>query len=37
MVDRVGEEVGVDEDLIGWLQGGVVLEEHVGRDLRTMR
>jgi hypothetical protein len=33
VVDGVGEEVGVDEDLVGGSQGGVVVEEHVGWDL----
>ena len=28
MVDGVGEEVGIDEDRVGRLEGGVVLEEH---------
>jgi len=28
VVDGVGEEVGVDEDLVGGLEGGIVLEEH---------
>lgn len=32
-MDRVREEVGVDEDLIGRLEGGVVLEEHAAWDL----
>ena len=33
MVDGVGEEVGVDEDLVGGLEGGVVGEEHAAGDL----
>ena len=33
MVDGVGEEVGVEEDLVGRLEGGVVVEEHGGGDL----
>lgn len=33
VVHGVGEEVGVDEDLVGGLQGGVVGEEHGGGDL----
>lgn len=28
--DGVGEEVGVDDDLVGGHEGGVVLEEHGG-------
>lgn len=33
MVDGVGEEVRVDEDLVGRLESGVVLEEHATRRL----
>ena len=33
MVDCVGEEVGVEEDAVGGLQGGVVVEEHGAWDL----
>ena len=33
MVDGVGEEVGVEEDLVGGLEGGVVVEEEGGGDL----
>jgi hypothetical protein len=32
-VDGVGEEVCVDEDRVGWLEGRVVLEEHGGGRL----
>lgn len=32
----VGEEVGVDEDRVGWGEGSVVLEEEGGGDLRTV-
>jgi hypothetical protein len=35
VVDGVGEEIGIDENLVGWLEGGVVLEEHATGDLRT--
>ena len=31
----MGEEVGVDEDGVGWGEGSVVLEEEGGRDLWT--
>lgn len=31
----MGEEVGVDEDGVGWGEGGVVLEEEGGGDLWT--
>lgn len=37
MVNGVGEEVGVDEDLVGRLESGVVLEEHGARDLWTLK
>ena len=33
MVDSVGEEIRIDEDLVWWLEGGVVLEEHAAGDL----
>ena len=33
VLDGVGEEVGVDQDRIGGLQGGVVLEEEGGWHL----
>ena len=33
MVDGVGEEVGVEEDAVGGLEGGVVGEEHGAWDL----
>lgn len=33
VVDGVGEEVGIEEYLVGWLEGGVVSEEHGGWDL----
>ena len=36
MLDRVREEVGVDEDRVGRDQGGVVLEEEGGGDLWAM-
>lgn len=36
-VDGVREEVGVDEDVVGWPKGGVGLEEEGGRDLRAGR
>ena len=35
MLHGVREEVGVDEDGIGRLEGGVVLEEERGRHLRA--
>lgn len=36
MVDGVREEVGVYENLVGWLEGGVVVEEHGGGNLRAV-
>ena len=36
MVDCVAEEVGVEEDLVGGLEGGVVVEEEGGGDLGSM-
>lgn len=33
MLDGVGEEVCVDEDVVGRDEGGVVLEEEGGADL----
>lgn len=30
MMDSVGEEVGVDEDLVGWLEGAVGLSVDMG-------
>lgn len=35
MLNGVREEVGIDEDLVGRLEGGVVLEEHGGWRLRA--
>jgi hypothetical protein len=37
VVDGVGEEVGIDQDRVGWLEGGVVLEEHATGRLRTVK
>lgn len=36
MLDGVRKEVGVDEDGVWWAQGGIVLEEEGGRDLRDL-
>lgn len=33
MVHSVGEEVGVDEDLVGRLKSSIVLKEHAARHL----
>lgn len=33
-MNGVREEVGIDEDLVGRLEGGVVLEEHAAGSLR---
>ena len=37
VVDRVREEVGVEEDAVGGLEGGVVVEEHGAWDLWARR
>jgi hypothetical protein len=36
LLHRVGEEVGVDEDIVWRNKGGVVLKEQGGRDLWTV-
>lgn len=36
-LDCVREKIGIDEDGIGWNEGGVVLEEEGGGDLGTAR
>lgn len=33
MLDGVREEIGIDDDGVGWCEGGVVLEEEGGGDL----
>jgi hypothetical protein len=37
VVDGVGEEVGIDQDRVGRLEGGVVLEEHATRRLGAVK
>jgi len=37
VLDGEVDKVGVDEDMKGWAEGGVILEEERGRDRRSFR